>query len=73
MAEIYKVQEGESAGEFPAMIRVIRICRNCGAKIFSDVVNSNGVIFDCRMPRNIFEAKVGIAVAQAIVVSAILL
>src|SRR5215470_1897145 len=36
MAEIYKVQERECAGEFPAMIRVIRICRNCGAKILSD-------------------------------------
>src|SRR5499427_6571350 len=36
MAEIYQVQEGECASDFPAMIRVIRICRNCGAKIFSD-------------------------------------
>src|ERR1044072_501832 len=36
MAEIYKVQEEESAGDVRAMIRVIRICRNCGAKIFSD-------------------------------------
>jgi TolB-like protein/tRNA A-37 threonylcarbamoyl transferase component Bud32/Flp pilus assembly protein TadD len=36
MAEIYKVQEGECAGDVPVMIRVIRICRNCGAKIFSD-------------------------------------
>src|SRR6516225_1636549 len=36
MAEIYQVQEGECASDFPAVIRVIRICRNCGAKIFSD-------------------------------------
>src|SRR6516225_6042381 len=36
MAEIYQVHEGECAGDFPAMIRVIRICRNCGAKILSD-------------------------------------
>src|SRR5438094_9615370 len=36
MAEIYKVHEGECAGDVPEMIRVIRICRNCGAKIFSD-------------------------------------
>src|ERR1700746_4072614 len=36
MAEIYKVQQGECAGDVPEMIRVIRICRNCGAKIFSD-------------------------------------
>src|SRR6266699_1178029 len=36
MAETRQVQEGNSAGEFPAMIRVIRICRKCGAKILSD-------------------------------------
>src|SRR6266550_7850753 len=36
MAEIYKVQQGECAGDVPTMIRVIRICRNCGAKIFPD-------------------------------------
>src|SRR5215469_15433234 len=36
MAETYQVQDGECAGDSPAMIRVIRICRNCGAKIFSD-------------------------------------
>src|SRR5437773_4043466 len=36
MAEIYQVQDGECAGDSPTMIRVMRICRNCGAKIFSD-------------------------------------
>jgi TolB-like protein/tetratricopeptide (TPR) repeat protein/tRNA A-37 threonylcarbamoyl transferase component Bud32 len=36
MAEIYQVQEGECADDVPEMIRVIRVCRNCGAKIFSD-------------------------------------
>src|SRR5215472_5044944 len=36
MAEIYKVPEGGCAGDVPVMIRVIRICRNCGAKVFSD-------------------------------------
>jgi formylglycine-generating enzyme required for sulfatase activity len=36
MAETRQVQQGNSAGDFPAMIRVIRICRNCGAKILSD-------------------------------------
>src|SRR5215471_4885564 len=36
MAKTYQVQEGEYAGDFPAVIRVIRICRNCGGKIFSD-------------------------------------
>ena len=36
MAEFYGVQTG-SAEASPSMIRVIRICRKCGAKIFSDV------------------------------------
>ena len=35
MGEFYGVQRG-SAGSTPTMIRVIRICRKCGAKIFSD-------------------------------------
>jgi TolB-like protein/Tfp pilus assembly protein PilF len=36
MANFYGVQTG-SAQASPSMIRVIRICRRCGAKIFSDV------------------------------------
>src|SRR5438034_10506618 len=36
MAEFYGVQTG-SAQASSSMIRVIRICRKCGAKIFSDV------------------------------------
>src|SRR5215469_11604947 len=36
MAEIYEVQEGECARDTSAMIRVIRVCRKCGAKIFAD-------------------------------------
>src|SRR5439155_25121808 len=36
MAEFYEVQQGECARDPPTMIRVIRICRKCGAKIFSD-------------------------------------
>ena len=36
MGEFYGVQQG-SARATPTMIRVIRICRKCGAKIFSDV------------------------------------
>ena len=36
MAKFYGVQTG-SAQASPTMIRVIRICRKCGAKIFSDV------------------------------------
>src|SRR5262249_49455297 len=35
MEEFYGVQTG-SAEASPSMIRVIRICRKCGAKIFSD-------------------------------------
>src|SRR5262245_57421518 len=35
MAEFYGVQTG-SAEASPSMIRVIRICRKCGAKILSD-------------------------------------
>src|SRR6266576_1853809 len=35
MAEFYGVQR-ESARETPTMLRVIRICRKCGAKIVSD-------------------------------------
>ncbi len=36
MAEICQVQDGGVRSDAPVMIRVIRICRNCGAKIFSD-------------------------------------
>src|SRR6266480_4957676 len=36
MAEFYGVQMG-NAQATPTMIRVIRICRKCGAKILSDV------------------------------------
>src|SRR5215471_1000207 len=35
MGDFYGVQTG-SAEVSPSMIRVIRICRKCGAKIFSD-------------------------------------
>src|SRR6184192_4922149 len=35
MPEFYGVQEGACASD-STMIRVIRICRKCGAKIFSD-------------------------------------
>src|ERR1700757_2867626 len=52
MAEIYKVQEGECGGAVPEMIRVIRICRNCGAKIFSDA--PEGLCTGC-----VLEAAIG--------------
>ena len=53
MAETYKVQEEDTAGEFPAMIRVIRICRNCGAKILSDA--PEGLCTGC-----VLEAAIGV-------------
>src|SRR5213075_2187892 len=56
MAEIYKVQHGKCAGDVPTMIRVIRICRNCGAKIFSDA--PEGLCTGC-----VLEAAIGVAVA----------
>jgi TolB-like protein/tRNA A-37 threonylcarbamoyl transferase component Bud32/Tfp pilus assembly protein PilF len=52
MAEIYQVQDGECAGDSPTMIRVIRICRNCGAKIFSDA--PEGLCTGC-----VLEAAIG--------------
>src|SRR5262249_8894654 len=52
MSEIYQVQEGECAGDFPAMIREIRICRNCGAKILSDA--PQGLCTGC-----VLEAAIG--------------
>ena len=52
MAEIYQVQNGECASDFPAMIRVIRICRNCGAKILSDA--PQGLCTGC-----VLEAAIG--------------
>jgi len=52
MAKIYQVQEGD-AGDVPVMIRVIRICRNCGAKIFSDA--PEGLCTGC-----VLEAAIGV-------------
>jgi eukaryotic-like serine/threonine-protein kinase len=54
MAETRQVQDGNSAGEFPAMIRVIRICRNCGAKILSDA--PEGLCTGC-----VLEAAIGVS------------
>jgi TolB-like protein/tRNA A-37 threonylcarbamoyl transferase component Bud32/Flp pilus assembly protein TadD len=54
MAETCQVQEGDSSGEFPAMIRVIRICRNCGAKILSDA--PEGLCTGC-----VLEAAIGVS------------
>src|SRR5437773_2745690 len=54
MAEIYKVQHGQCAGDVPTMIRVIRICRNCGAKIFSDA--PEGLCTGC-----VLEAAIGVS------------
>src|SRR5438309_1566175 len=56
MAKIYQVQDGGVCNDAPVMIRVIRICRNCGAKIFSDA--PEGLCTGC-----VLEAALGMAVA----------
>src|SRR5437660_10797387 len=56
MAEIYQVQDGGVRNDAPVMIRVIRICRNCGAKILSDA--PEGLSTGC-----VLEAAIGGAVA----------
>src|SRR5438552_6846700 len=56
MAKIYQVEDGGVRNDAPVMIRVIRICRNCGAKIFSDA--PEGLCTGC-----VLEAALGIAVA----------
>src|SRR3989440_5901305 len=58
MAKIYQVQDGEVRNDAPVMIRVIRICRNCGAKVFSDA--PEGLCTGC-----VLEAAIGGAVAGA--------
>src|SRR5262249_52808794 len=63
MAKTYQVQEGECAGDFPLMIRVMRICRNCGAKIFSDA--PEGLCTGC-----VLEAAIGGDEGLSAVVSA---
>src|SRR2546430_14898875 len=52
MAEIYQVQDGGVRNDAPVMIRVIRICRNCGAKVFSDA--PEGLCTGC-----VLEAAIG--------------
>src|SRR5436309_2514382 len=56
MAKIYQVQDGGVRNDVPTMIRVIRICRNCGAKIFPDA--PEGLCTGC-----VLEAAIGVAVA----------
>src|SRR2546421_3764646 len=56
MAKIYQVQDGEVRNDAPVMIRVIRICRNCGAKVFSDA--PEGLCTGC-----VLEAAISGAVA----------
>src|SRR2546423_4599341 len=52
MAEIYQVQDGGVRNDAPVMIRIIRICRNCGAKVFSDA--PEGLCTGC-----VLEAAIG--------------
>src|SRR5216110_338728 len=56
MAKIYQAEDGGVRNDAPVMIRVIRICRNCGAKVFSDA--PEGLCTGC-----VLEAAIGGAVA----------
>src|SRR5438552_2559074 len=56
MAKIYQVKDGGVRRDTPEMIRVIRICRNCSAKVFSDA--PEGLCTGC-----VLEAAIGGAVA----------
>jgi len=58
--ESYQVQDGRVRNDAPVMIRVIRICRNCGAKIFSDA--PEGLCTGC-----VLEAAIGGAGASSAV------
>ena len=63
MAKIYEVQDGGVRRDAPVMIRVIRICRNCGAKVFSDA--PEGLCTGC-----VLEAAIGGAGDSSAVASA---
>src|SRR5207248_10037522 len=63
MAKIYQVQDGGVPNDAPVMIRVIRICRNCGAKIFSDA--PEGLCTGCVLEAAIGSAGDASAVASA--------
>src|SRR3989440_5096376 len=52
MAKNYQVQDGRVRNDAPVMIRIIRICRNCGAKVFSDA--PEGLCTGC-----VLEAAIG--------------
>src|SRR5438309_10196126 len=56
MAKIYQVQDGGAHSDAPVMIQVIRLCRNGGAKVFSDA--PEGLCTGC-----VLEAAIGGAVA----------
>src|SRR5438045_4230547 len=56
MAKICQVQDGGVDGDASVMIRVVRIRRNCGAKVFSDA--PEGLCTGC-----VLEAAIGGAVA----------
>src|SRR5213595_2053149 len=63
MAKIYQVQDGGVRNDAPVMIRVIRICRNCGAKVFSDA--PEGLCTGCVLEAAIGGAGDASAVASA--------
>src|SRR6476620_8858250 len=64
MAKIYQVPGGGVRNDAPEMIRVIRICRNCGAKIFSDA--PEGLCTGCVLESALgMSSDAGSAVADA--------
>src|SRR6266508_4060273 len=63
MAKIYQVEDGGVRNDAPVMIRVIRIYRNCGAKVFSDA--PEGLCTGCALEAAIGGAGDASAVASA--------
>src|SRR5437763_2556679 len=57
MAKIFQVQDEGAHSDAPVMIRVIRICRNCGAKVFSDA--PEGLCTGCVLEAAIVGAVAG--------------
>src|SRR5256714_1241440 len=62
MEKTYQVQDGRVRRSAPVMIRVIRICSNCGAKIFSDAPEGlcTGCVLESALGMSL-EALAGIA------------
>src|SRR6266545_7697971 len=57
MAEFRAVHDGEHAGDSPVMSSVLRVCRKCGAKIFTDA--PEGLCTAC-----LFETGLGLLIGE---------